>query len=74
MGERFMERAQKGSGVTVIGDQSVDVYAPTNGTPRPSIRVTVSTAECQSRMKEAGSANAPAPTTAQASADNDIPF
>lgn len=67
MGEYFMTRAQKGTGVTVIGDLAVDVYTPTNGEARPSLRLTVDTAECMSRIKDAS-----APARA---ADSDvIPF
>ena len=58
MGEYFMTRAQKGTGVTVIGDLAVDVYTPANGEARPSLRLTVDTAECMSRIKETSSAPA----------------
>lgn len=71
MGEYFMTRAQKGTGVTVIGDLVVDVYTPTGGETRPSIRVTVDTAECMSRIKDTAATAAPATPTA---ANNDIPF
>lgn len=71
MGEYFMSRAQKGTGVVVIGDLTADTYM-SNGEPRPSLRVTVDTAECMSRLKEAGSA--PTQRTEQASEDNSIPF
>lgn len=58
MGEYFMNRAQKGSGVTVIGDLAVDTYTTASGEARPSLRVAVDTAECMSKIKEAGASPA----------------
>lgn len=72
MGEYFMTRAQKGTGVVVIGDLSADVYTPAGGQPRPTLRINVDAAECMSRLKESGSA--PAAPAATAAADNTIPF
>lgn len=73
MGEYFMARAQKGTGVVVIGDLTADVYAPAGGQARPSLRLNVDTAECMARLKEAGAA-APAEQAAHTAADDTIPF
>lgn len=74
MGEYFMSRAQKGTGVVVIGDLTADAYASNNGNsnePRPVLRVNVDSAECMSRLKEPGAAaTQPAPSAS----DNVIPF
>lgn len=69
MGEYFMSRAQKGTAVTVMGDLTADAYL-SNDEARPSLRLHVASAECQGRMKEAGSA----PARETASTDNTIPF
>lgn len=71
MGEYFMSRAQKGTGVTVIGDLAVDAYTTSGGEVRPALRVTVDTAECMSRIKEAGAAPARAAATSEG---DEIPF
>lgn len=71
-GEYFMTRAQKGTGVAIIGDLSADAYI-SNNEARPTLRVNVDTAECMSRIKEAAAAGArvaPAP----AAAEDVIPF
>lgn len=63
LGEYFMARAQKGTGVVVIGDLVADAYIGKQGNSneaRPTLRVSVDTAECTSRMKEAGTAVAAA--------------
>lgn len=71
MGEYFMNRAQKGSGVTIIGDLAADAYVSSGGEARPSLRLTVDTAECMSKIKD----GAAAPARPAASADKDtIPF
>lgn len=68
MGEYFIARAQKGTGVVVIGDLTADAYL-SNNEARPTLRITVDSAECMVRLKEAGAAQA-----AQPAADDDIPF
>lgn len=72
MGEYFMARAQKGTGVVVIGDLTADVYTPSGGQARPSLRLNVDAAECMARLKEAEAA--PAQQAAHSAADDVIPF
>lgn len=69
MGEYFMARAQKGTGVVVMGDLTADAWL-SNGEARPTLRINVDNAECMARLKEAGAAQASAPTVE----DNTPPF
>ena len=75
MGEYFMARAQKGTGVVVIGDLTADAYVGTNGNSneaRPTLRINVDSAECMARLKETGAATVQ--PTAPAASDDVIPF
>lgn len=67
--EYFFARAQKGTAVTVFGDLTVDAYL-SNGEPRPGIRLTVTAAECQAKMKDPSTTHSSAAT----SVDNEITF
>lgn len=81
MGESVFNRAQKGTGVTVWGDLVADAYT-SNNEARPSLRVTVESVECMSRIKENGAATTsatPRPrqnvaVTAAPSASDELPF
>lgn len=69
LGENFYARAQKGTGVTVVGDVCAHAYV-SNNEARPAMRMRVDTAEAMSRLKDAA-----APThTASTAPDMDIPF
>lgn len=66
----FCSRAQKGTGVTVWGDLTAEIYGG-NGDPRLSLNVNVDSVEAQARLREGGAASAPA---APASDDTVVPF
>ena len=68
--ENFCSRAQKGTGVTVYGDLTADIYTA-GGEPRLALRLNVDTVEAQSRLREAGAA---APAAAAVADDNIPPF
>jgi len=74
LGDYFMARAQKGTGVVVIGDLAADAYIGKQGNSneaRPTLRVNVDNAECMTRMKESGAEPAAAAPVVD---DNTPPF
>lgn len=69
LAEGFFARAQKGTGVVVIGDVCAQAYL-SNGEARPALRIKADSVEAMSRLKEAGTSRSAAPSTP----DMDIPF
>lgn len=70
----FMSRAQKGTGVLVIGDLAHRKYNRNGGGEGLSYQVTCDVAEPTTKQKEAGAARTQQTRAAAANDDNDIPF
>lgn len=68
--EGFYNRIQKGTGVTVWGELAADTYTA-GDTTRMALKVTVDTAEAQSRLKETASVRQPVSVVTD---ENIIPF
>lgn len=71
LAEGFCARAQKGTGVAVIGDVCAQAYV-SNGEARPALRIKADSVDAMSRLKETGAA--PGRAATHSTPDMDIPF